>query len=159
MSSLNLDLDYFDHPKTRGLVGLLGRGAEVMPLKLWTYCGKYYAEGGRLSAHGVQEIESIVGWWGKPGEAVKGMLKVNFLDHDADGYFVHDWTEHQGHIHALRKRAKHAAEVRWSSLEHAPGMLDASGKQCPTSAKPSRQNIPRESATDVFRKKLKRGSK
>lgn len=26
MAYLNLDLDYFDHPKTRRLVGLLGRG-------------------------------------------------------------------------------------------------------------------------------------
>ncbi len=33
MAYLNLDPDYFEHPKTRRLVGLLGIGAESPALK------------------------------------------------------------------------------------------------------------------------------
>lgn len=59
MASLNLDMDYFGHPKTKRLVGLLGRGAEVLPLRLWCHVGKYHAQDGRLAGYSPQEIEAI----------------------------------------------------------------------------------------------------
>lgn len=65
MPYLNIDLDYFDHPKTVRLIGLLGRDADVLPIRLWKYCGKFMAEDGRLIGLSVQEIEAAMGWRGQ----------------------------------------------------------------------------------------------
>ncbi len=154
MPYLNLDLDYFDHPKTRRLIGLLGRGAEVLPLRLWSYCGKFHSDDGSLAGYSPQEIESIVQWWGKAGEATAALLDVGTLEPDVDGYRVHGWTEHQGHIKALRERAVKAARARWNKLNKpelippdAPGMRGAVHGQCLSNApalslKPSEPAIP-----------------
>jgi hypothetical protein len=116
MPSINLDLDYFEHPKTRRLIGLLGRGAEVIPIRVWRFCGKYYSETGVLTAVSTQEIESEAKWWGKPGEAVTALLECGFLHQEPDGTFiVHDWLDHSGHIAAYKKRAREAAKVRWEN--------------------------------------------
>jgi hypothetical protein len=112
MPSLNVDLDYFDHPKTKRLVGLLGRGSDVLPIRLWAYCGKYHAVDGRLTGYAAQEIESIVGWWGQKGEMMPAMLRCGFAELDGDTYVIHDWVEHQGHIEAYKQRAKIANAAR-----------------------------------------------
>lgn len=139
MPFLNLDLDYEDHPKTKRLVGLLGRGAELIPIRIWSYCGKYHAENGEMTAHSTQEIESIVKWWGKPKKAVEALLKVGFLEKIKGGFRVHDWKETQGHIHALKVQAKHAAEKRWADMrgKHALGMLAAYPEQSPNRSVPT----------------------
>lgn len=142
MPDLNIDLNFFDHPKTKRLVGLLGRGSEVLPLKLWAYTGKVRAEDGRLVGHAAQEIESIAGWWGKQGEMIEAMLRdgTRFLDREEDGTFViHDWLEHQGHLAAYKIRGRKAAKKRWESMagqsldatSMPQAMLDACHKQCP----------------------------
>jgi hypothetical protein len=133
MPNINLDCDYFDHPKTRRLIGLLGRGAAELPIRLWTYCGKFHAESGSLTGHSAQEIESIVGWWGKSGEMVEAMVKVGFLDRSDDGVFIiHDFKSTQGHISVLKERAKIAAEARWEKMRsNATSIAQASSKQSP----------------------------
>jgi hypothetical protein len=139
MPYLNLDIDYFDHPKTKRLVGLLGKGSEVLPLKLWSYCGKFHAEAGDLTGYSGQEIESLVGWWGKSGECVNAMVTVGFIEKTDTGYRVHDWSEHAGHLGAFKARAKNAAEVRWAKArgqlckkcsKHAPSNANGLCKQC-----------------------------
>ena len=113
MPYLNLDLDYFDHPKTRRLIGLLGKGSEVIPIRVWAYVGKYHARDGKLAGYSAQEIESIVGWWGKEGELVEALLKVGFLRNNGDGFYVHDWIDHEGHIVAYKEKAQMMANARW----------------------------------------------
>ncbi len=127
MASINLDLDYFSHPKTRRLIGLLGRGAEVIPLRVWCFCGRHYSESGRLAAIGAQEIEAEVLWWGKPGEAVEALVRCGFLEIDGDTFIVHDWLSHSGHIAVYKKRAEKAAKARWAKADEEEGCLkDAS---------------------------------
>jgi hypothetical protein len=116
MADLNLDLDYFTHPKTVRLIGLLGKGAEVLPIRLWCYCGKYHAEDGKFTGYSTQEIESIVSWWGKEGEFVQALLKVRFLEGSEGAYSCHDWAEHNGHIQALKERNRKVAEARWDKI-------------------------------------------
>jgi hypothetical protein len=140
MPSLNLDLNYFEHPKTKRLVGLLGRGAEVLPIKLWSYCGRLHAESGRLTAYSPQEIESIAGWWGRAGEMIDGLLKTGFLETAGDGYKIHAWKEHQGHIVNFHKRAKTAAKARWEQSKGdatsiATSNAQSKAKQCPNYTK------------------------
>jgi hypothetical protein len=123
MPSLNLDLDYFEHPKTQRLVGLLrahaGRGcgqdAALLPIRLWVHCGKFHAESGELHGYEPGEIESIMKWDGAAGEAVKAMLKVGLLEEIEGGYRVHDWLQHCGHLQAFKLRARKAAAVRWGT--------------------------------------------
>lgn len=119
MTYLNVDLDFLDHPKTRRLVGQLGHGAEVLVLRLWTYCGRYHPGDGALIDYDAQEIESLAGWTGDPGAMVQAMVKVGFLDQTHDGVVIHDWKEHQGHIIAYRKRGKQMAKARWARAGHA----------------------------------------
>lgn len=174
MAHLNLDLDYFEHRKTRRLVGLLGRGADVLPIKLWRYVGKYHSEDGRLTGYTEQEIAAAAEWWGKPDEFIAAMLAVVFLEKDGDTYIVHDWLKQQGHIAALRRRNQLNAESRWAKISNATGMRDeceagATGirGQCPKPSIPTKPSKPSgdppgfvafwSAWPDHFRKKDRRG--
>lgn len=139
MPSLNLDLDYFDHPKIRRLIRLLGRGAAELPLRLWAYCGKYHSDDGVLAGYSAQEIEDVVRWWGKAGDFVSAMRDpdVRFLEPmpGGAGFRVNGlngpWREEQGHFVLYRERAKKAAEERWRTKrqEDAPSIARAKPKQ------------------------------
>lgn len=119
MPTLNLSLDYFDHRKTKRLIGLLGRGAEVLPIRLWCYCGRYHADDGSLADYSEQEIESIAGWWGATGKAIEALVRVGFLDIDANSSAIriHGWAEHAGHFARYHEAAKVAARVRWDRFK------------------------------------------
>lgn len=139
MSYLNLSLDYFSHPKTMRLAGLLGRNAEVLPIRLWCYCGKHHCVDGKLSGYGPHEVEAVVGWWGKSGGMVEAMIKVGYLEEKDDGFIVTDWLDHNGHLAAFKSRAKKAAKERWGigSSEQLSNAKDDS-KQCPNRTVPNR---------------------
>lgn len=127
MAYLNLDLDYFDHPKTVRLVGLLGRGADILPIRLWAYAGKYHAETGDLIGYSPKAIEAAVKWWGQPGLAVEAMVspfmgKPGFLEQIEQGFKVHDWENVNGHIFALKKKAQAGAKARWAKYNDAQAM-------------------------------------
>lgn len=118
MAYLNLDLDYFDHPKTKRLIGLLGRGSDVLPVRLWAYCGKYHADTGHLIGYSPTELETVIGWWGQPGRAVEALLRPfqerpGFLERLAEGFKVHDWEKVNGHIAAFKARAQAGAAEKW----------------------------------------------
>lgn len=116
MPYLNVDLNYFDHPKTLQLIAILGNGAAELPLRLWAYAGKFHAKSGALGRRTVAEVESIMRWWGEPGLAVRGLQRTGFLARTRDGFVIHAWKEHQGHIQALKERNKKAAVNRWRNL-------------------------------------------
>jgi hypothetical protein len=139
---LNLDLDYFEHRKTKRLIGLLGRGAEVLPIKLWRYCGKYHAEDGSLADYTEREIEAHAEWWGKSGAMIEAMLKVGFLDRRQEGIYVHDWGEEQGHIAYFKKKGKAMAEARWGNAASIAASIAAdNGQHCPKPTnQPTNQN-------------------
>jgi len=123
MPALNLDLNYFSHIKVVRLVGLLGRGAEVLPIRVWCHCGVHHPESGRLAGYSAQEIESLAGWWGQSGVAIAAMEKVGLLEKIDDVWQVHDWHKTNGHLVSFHVRGKKAAEARWGS--HATSMLQA----------------------------------
>lgn len=151
--NINLRCDYFDHPKTRRLVGLLGRGAEVLPIRLWTYCGMFHAKDGKLSGYSEPEIESLAGWWGSKGAMLPALEAVNYAQREADEktWCMTDWMEHQGHIEALKVRARKGAAARWKKYRsNAAGTAKAMLKQ--SSNQPS--DLPRSGG----RKKRDRGS-
>lgn len=148
MAYLNIDLDYPDHPKTKRLVGLCGRGSELLPFKLWTYCGKFHPEDGMLMGYSAKEIESIAGWWGKSGDCVQALVKCGFLEELKDvagiftGYRVHQWKEHQGHIWAFKLRAIEANRKRWSENPDPPPTGSPTGSPCEANKESSCCTVP-----------------
>jgi hypothetical protein len=123
MPSLNLDLDYPNHPKVKRLVGLLGRGADILPIRLWLYVGKYHAADGQLIGYSPQEIEMQIEWWGKQGACMDALIKVALLDVIDGGYQVHDWETHAGHIHALKIHALNMNKKRWAKYRGDPDSI------------------------------------
>lgn len=130
MPYLNLDLDYLTHPKTIRLVGLLGEGSEILPIRLWCYVGKYHPETGRLVGYSAKEVESVAGWKGEAESFIKAMMKVGFLVEIDNGYELHEWKTHEGHLVMFKKRAKRAAFKRWG-FSNATSNAKRKPKQCP----------------------------
>ncbi len=142
MSNLNLDLNYFEHPKIRRLVGLLGHDAEIFPIRLWCYCGLYHTDDGVFSGYSVQEIEGVAKWNGEPGTMVKAMVQVGLLDKTGKNYGIHDWQETNGHLIAFKIRAKTAAEKRWGT-SNATSNAKCTPKQSPNQPTiPTKPTIP-----------------
>ena len=155
MPCLNLDLDYFNHPKTMRLVSVLGKGSEVLPLKLWCYCGKFHSENGKLIGYSASELEFTLGWWGKEGELINALIKVELLEKIENGFRVHDWTKHEGHLKSFKERASKAAQIRWKKIKcskHATSMLEPCLTNAP--AVPN-QTVPTKPTTKKESKKEK----
>lgn len=113
MPSLNLDLDYFDHPKTQRLIAILGPGSEILPLRLWVYVAKFHPKEGGFPNYSEDEIEGIAKWGGMRQAMLQAFLRVGFLEKRDETYYVHDWDEHAGHILVYKDRAKIMAQARW----------------------------------------------
>ena len=143
MPYLNIDLDYFTHPKTMRLVAILGPGAAEFPIRLWAYCAKHHAETGRLVGYTEDEVESATGWMGEKGKMAAAMLKLNFLEKIDDGYRIHDWLDHAGHLAAFKKRAKSAAKVRWRKYASSNTISTPKGKitNTPNLSSPLQPNL------------------
>lgn len=148
MPSLNLDIDYFNHRKTKRLIRLLGKGSEVLPLKLWVYTARYFADDGRLTGISAQEIEDECQWWGSSGEMVRVMLlpEVKFLIQDAETICVHQWIDHEGHISAFSERAQKGAQKRWENYRNrdAPSNPTSNASSIATSNAPTKPPKPPE---------------
>lgn len=129
MPELNLDLDYFDHPKTRRLVSLLGKYAELLPIRLWIYSGKYHCETGKLTGCTAEDIELEVKWTGTRGQCVDALVKVGFLNHSDGEYSVHDWEDHAGHLHAFKIRNRANAKSRWANIKAGQSVGNRSGSE------------------------------
>lgn len=114
---INLDVHYYSHPKVKRLIGLLGKGAADLPIRLWCHCGEYRGDTGILTDYSPQEIEAVCEWWGKTGQMIEAFLKLKIIEQDGDCYIVHDWNEWQGHIGALRERGRSNAKKKWDSLK------------------------------------------
>lgn len=125
MPDINIDINYFSHRKTKRLIGQLGRGSDILPIRLWAYCGKHHSEDGRLIGYSEQEIESVCDWWGESGKMVEALLAIGWLHRIEAGFEVHEWVEHQGHLKAYSIRGKAAAAARWSRLGNTTSMPQA----------------------------------
>ena len=119
MSSLNLDLDYFQNPKVRRLVGMLGEFADIYPLRLWVYVGKYHSTDGILSNYTYDAVEEICGWRGEKGKLINALLQSEFLiwlknlDNNTQGFIVPNWLEYQSHLKTYKERGKLGSSIRW----------------------------------------------
>lgn len=157
--SINLDIGYFDHIKTVRLAGLLGRGAEMLPVRLWCYCGMHPRDNGTLTDFSADDVEAVIlKWWGKRGQAVEAMLKTGFLEIQGETFVVSGWSKRNGHIVAFHERASNAAKARWEKARaskcasNAPSNAPSIAKQCPT-------DLPTDLPTNPINKGLKRSDR
>lgn len=134
MPYLNLDLDYFTHPKIMRLARLLGPHAVVYPMKLWCYTGKHFPVTGMLEGCSKHDIEQAVNWDGEPGALVDALVKISLLDvkkseteTENSSFKIHDWKQHAGHLWAFKKRAKTAAKKRWKDYASSTATGNAKG--------------------------------
>ena len=108
-----IDVNYFEHPKTMMLIGLIGPEADIYPLRLWRWCSMYARNG--IIAGGRAQIESAVKWHGAVGVLCRALINAGFLE--ADGKTVHDFMDGIGRAvflyeqKKLRQRAKYAAGI------------------------------------------------
>lgn len=89
---VQLDTDYFNHPKTIHLISLIGPEADVYPPRLWTWAMKY-AKSGVLKTPGM--VETACRWKDDDGRLHKALVASGFLDED--GVTIHGWMERTGH--------------------------------------------------------------
>lgn len=135
MSSLNLNLNYFDHQKAMRIESRLGNGADVLPIRLWAYIGRQNPEHGRVAMLEA-EIERVCRWWGEKGAMVAAMVEIGFLERDGEFFKVHDWHDHSGHLATFKKRAVKAARKRWGlnrKSSNASSNARSRPKQSPSS--------------------------
>ena len=140
MPYLNIDLEYFDHPKTLMLEAELGgHRAMLIPVLLWRHAGKYHSDDGYLKGYTPAAIAKVVQYDHRNAEKlVEALIKCRFLDKKKDGFQVHDWSEHNGHLALFRERARIAAEARWNKSKNAdkPAQENKSAKPAAASKKP-----------------------
>jgi hypothetical protein len=120
-----VDVDYFDHPKTKQLMADVGAEADIYPLRLWKWAAAYCKRGDL--GPDPRYIEHTMGWEGKGktrGRLLLALVRWGFLDlsmpekglipaREAEGmtreylnsgsflsnpgsYQIHDWMEHIG---------------------------------------------------------------
>jgi len=124
MPSLNLDLRYFENPKVKRLTAGLGKGAPLLPLRLWCHAAAFHPEDGIFIGYSDKEMEAIMGWDGQQGLALGHLCRLGFLDVLENGFQVHDWKEHAGHISLYKlKSAAMVAARRKKKLERAQEMM------------------------------------
>lgn len=135
MPQLNLELDFLEHPKVMLLSEALGDWAEILPIRLWIFAAKFHSETGVIKGTAVNLIERHLKWRGKKGEGIETLVRYGFLDPVEDGYEVHDFLDHQGHIAAYKVRAKAASKARWGKVkDDATSILQASDKDAASNA-------------------------
>lgn len=92
---IQLDLDYWDHPKTIDLVTAMGPGAEAYPLRLWTWAAKYEITGNFKSE---AAVERACRWTGEAGSLCRKLVLCGFLDllQGGGGFQIHNWNRRTG---------------------------------------------------------------
>lgn len=102
---IQLDEDYFGHPKVLQLKTLIGPEADVYMPRLWCYAVKYVKEG---TFRHPSQIESAAMWYGEPGALIKALVECGFIE--PDGLTLHGWMDRTGG--ALETYGLHKQKVR-----------------------------------------------
>lgn len=116
MPTLNLDLDFVDHPKVKRLIARTGHEGVTCLLRLWSYAGKFHKRDGSLASYSDDEIEQFAGWQGVRGGFLQAILDVSLMDSNKS---IHDWQDHAGHLALYHERAKDMNKKRWSSAKES----------------------------------------
>ena len=118
MAWINLDQNYFQHPKTVRLRNKLGSNADVIPIRIWCHCSIYHEKDGILTNYDESELKKLFSYRIGVQSVLIALIDCGFLEKIGDNiYKVHDWEEIQGHLIAYSIRGKKAAKARWDKIE------------------------------------------
>lgn len=104
---VQLDADYWDHPKTLHLVALMGPRGETVPLKMWSWAARFKKSGVFDST---LQLAQACRYRGKPDQLQDALRTAGFLD--ADGLTIHDWKERTGAGIAMYEREKERQRLK-----------------------------------------------
>lgn len=123
MASIICSADYEDLPQTVRLVGRLGRGSEILPLRLMFHTAKLPYMNGKLNGYSAQSLEAALKWWGKRGEAELALIEAGWVAKIDGGYQVIDWIQSQRILIAQRIKGRKGGLI----LNHrrSPGLSPA----------------------------------
>ena len=95
MTDIRLDVEFFDHPKTRKLIRRTGLEGVIALQRLWMWCAKNRPDG-NLSGMDMEDIALAAHWDGEESEEnfVQALVALHWIDETPDGYVLHDWQEH-----------------------------------------------------------------
>ncbi len=117
-TDFRISIGYVNHPKIRLLKAELGADAVLCHLALIDYCATNKPNG-LLHGMSIKLIEAASGWQGEKGAFVAALSSydINLLDHDNDGYSMHDWEDHQPWVAGSEDRSEKARKAGKASGE------------------------------------------
>lgn len=126
MATLNLEFGYFRNPKTKRLIGILGKSYADIPLRLWCHTGEFFVMDGILKGYTVQAVEDAVEYQGEPGKCVAALIEAGFLETAPNGYYVSGWNEEQKHLAAFKLKSikMNSARLKKISEENVDNLLN-----------------------------------
>lgn len=116
-TDIRVKIGLHDHPKYKKLKKNLGKSPMEYLIIFWSYVAAY-APTGELSGWTPDEIEEAANWEGKKGVFCKALLDCGFIDAVEDGFYPHDWHEHQTWVVRAQERsekARRAVTKRWDT--------------------------------------------
>jgi len=112
--TINIDLGWPRHRKTKRLIALAGPQAPFCLVTLWCYAGEYHKKDGALGCYTPEEIESLAGWTGKKGKFCQALLDSGYLD--SGTMKLHDWEDHEGHLQVYAEKVVKMNMARLSKI-------------------------------------------
>ncbi len=119
MPSINIELDYFQHFKTRRIIAKFGAGSEVVLIRLLCFAAKTFPKDGIFKELPLKELIFLadLSMFREPEKIIQGLVDVKSLKiTKKKWYAIHEWEEYQGHIMALKIRSQLANKKRWDNI-------------------------------------------
>lgn len=104
MPDIRLDINFFNHPKTRRLKKALGNDGVAALLELWTWAAQSRPNGNLMGLES-EDIEFAANWDGEPGALVAALVKYRWIDGAPGDYRLHGWLEHNPYAAGSESRA------------------------------------------------------
>jgi hypothetical protein len=158
-----LDSDYTDHPQTQHLMRLLGKEADVYPIRLWLWASKY-ARDGKVKS-GWRGVEAACRWVGRPKRLSKALVTCGFME--SDGETIHDWMDGVGRaitLYELKKKKqrdkyRESVGILPEEIPDSSGIKEEDHRQSsPNPSNPSNSGNPENPDTPPTGGALKSGS-
>lgn len=126
-SDIRLDIEFWQHIKTRLLIRALGPWGAICLQKLWCYAAKHRPNG-ILRDMDAAAIEMAAEWPDeRAGEFFAYTSQHRWLDPTEDGWYIHEWVEYNAwaaDAPARQLHAKKAAHKRYHKKHKRPGVCD-----------------------------------
>jgi hypothetical protein len=101
---------FYTHRKTARLRLKIGDDAYWVVPRLWAYAAENQPDG-NFSGYSSEELAELIGCSKHAASIRQALLDTGWMDGDG---MIHDWSEHNGYHEKYSKRAKNAADARWS---------------------------------------------